>query len=439
LFGALPRWARVRMLSAMDRPPACDRQFTASRFRSFLASFVPQRGGSSAVEYALLFVGILLVVAAGYRVLGKGLKHAATVAEATFHGNAEYTSGNGNALGGGGITSGSGGGDSICDGRSCGAPGACFVAGTLVATPEGARPIESLRAGDLVLARGAPGGDVQPRSIATTYIRPAHSLVDVHVMTVDGAREAIRCTVDHLYFTSDLGWMGAADLRAGQTLLDSAGREVQVTRVMPIAQEAWVYNFEVDVDHTYFVGRSEVWVHNPDGCGPNNHSDNTTFTGPVTGPVLGNGGGGGAQASPGQSIINPTNSHDLSLPHEFHAGMFNDIAGDQYNHYTVPPGAGLDYQPPNTFNYVQGTTHNIHIFPDGTQLTTTSTVTAGNTHPLTHAQFGTYNDVGGSQTNHYGADYGHDLTPDGSTHNDVGGDQYNYYHHQDNNYSRPHP
>jgi len=275
-----------------------------SRFYAFVMRLLGDRRGVSTIEYGLLLAAILLAAAAGYRALGKKNAAAIEVAEATFHGDTQWNSGNGagsvgggssgsggGSVGGGG-SSGSGGGssgggsapgDTICDGRSCGLPGGgCFVAGTLVATPSGERPIESLHVGDLVLARSESESDdaVSARAIATTYVRPGHSLVDVHVETADGTLETIRSTPDHLYFAQLYGWVAAADLAPGETLSDSSGREIRVTKVVPIPQEAPVYNFEVDVDHTYFVGHSAAWVHNPQGCG----DGPPIYTGPVTDP-----------------------------------------------------------------------------------------------------------------------------------------------------------
>ncbi|WP_394844745.1 Hint domain-containing protein [Pendulispora brunnea] len=144
----------------------------------------------------------------------------------------------------------------------CHTEGQCFVAGTLVATPSGERPIESLAVGDLVLARGESDDVVAPRHITRTFVRAAPSLVDVIWMTIDGERERVRSTPEHPYFTLDRGWIAAEELRVNEALLDRDGHEVHVAKVLPIPQEAMVYNLEVDVDHTFFVGRTGIWVHN---------------------------------------------------------------------------------------------------------------------------------------------------------------------------------
>ncbi|WP_394828296.1 polymorphic toxin-type HINT domain-containing protein [Pendulispora albinea] len=225
----------------------------------------------SAVEYALLVVAILLVVAGGYRVLGAQNAKSVSVATATLYGHTSSNpSGGGGSIptGGGGHGS-PGGGNVVCEGASCRGPGACFVAGTLVATPSGEHPIESLREGDLVFARGeSPDDAVRARPVVRTLVRPAPSLVDVHIVHIDGEHERVRSTPDHPYRTLDRGWSVAGDLVGGDTLIERSGNEARVTKVVPIAQEASVYNLVVDVDHTYFVGHTGVLVHNGQCDGP---------------------------------------------------------------------------------------------------------------------------------------------------------------------------
>ncbi|WP_394832720.1 Hint domain-containing protein [Pendulispora rubella] len=303
-------------MNRIDRvPPTVQRRWP---FLTGIARLLPDRRGVSAIEYALLLVAVLLVVAAGYRALGgKNAKSTNNATAVLMGGEAAPVGG-----GGGGATPGGSDRDPgvVCDGRSCGAPGACFVAGTLVATPQGERPIESLKVGDQVFARSDRddrGDEAEARRISNTFVRPAPSLVDVHVITLDDAHESIRSTPEHLYFTRDRGWLGAGDLVAGETLLDRAGREVQVTKVVPIAQSAAVYNLEVESDHTYFVGRSSVWVHNqPCGTGTGTTGTGTTAAPPppVTGPVPSTGGSGSGTTPSTASTGHPSSVGGPAVP-----------------------------------------------------------------------------------------------------------------------------
>ncbi|WP_394827593.1 polymorphic toxin-type HINT domain-containing protein [Pendulispora albinea] len=264
--------------------------------------------GASSVEYVLLLVGILLAVAGGFRALGGANAIAANHTTAVLFG--------GQAPIGGSLEWGSSG--AACNALGCITPGGnCFVAGTQVATPSGERAIESLRAGDLVLARGELDDAVTARPILRTFVRPAPSLVDVHVVTDDGARETIRSTPEHLYFAHIYGWLPASDLRPGEMLLDRAGRDVRVTKVAAVAQEAVVYNVEVDVDHTYFVGHSAVWVHNPPGCGGE----------PATAP-----GQGGQAPAPGQGGQTPPPDPGEQPPPQRDRQFVDDFPDDYRQH-----------------------------------------------------------------------------------------------------------
>ena len=140
--------------------------------------------------------------------------------------------------------------------------GSCFAAGTPLLTPEGSRPIEALRPGDLVLAapEGNPEGPVTPRLVEQVF-RAESALVTLEV----GGR-SIRTTAEHPFWVEGRGWTKAADLIAGDRLRCADGRRVVVAGVRDAGEIAAVYNLRVAADHTYFVGAREwgfsVWAHN---------------------------------------------------------------------------------------------------------------------------------------------------------------------------------
>ena len=83
----------------------------------------------------------------------------------------------------------------------------CFVAGTLVSTPQGRRPIEQLEAGDKVLTSDGV------MRINKLVRNTAKQLVEVKL----GNGKTIRCTPEHPFFT-DAGWVCAKNL-AGRRLI----------------------------------------------------------------------------------------------------------------------------------------------------------------------------------------------------------------------------
>ena len=135
----------------------------------------------------------------------------------------------------------------------------CFVAGTLVATEDGQKPIEEIQAGDKVLSENPETGEVAYKTVEETYENETTELVHVFV---NG--EEIITTPSHPFYVPKLGWTLAIKLRAGDILVLSNGEYVVVEAIQHELLESpiKVYNFEVEDFHTYFVGESSVLVHN---------------------------------------------------------------------------------------------------------------------------------------------------------------------------------
>ena len=144
----------------------------------------------------------------------------------------------------------------------------CFVAGTKVITANGPVAIENVRDDDEVLTRDAknPSAPVEYRPVLQLYRHTVRRLEDVTVIGSDGRSETFRCTPEHPFYVEGPGWTIAGDLAAGEKLLEPDGREATVasTAVEDHPEGVEVYNFEVEEDHSYFVGdgTDAVWVHN---------------------------------------------------------------------------------------------------------------------------------------------------------------------------------
>lgn len=87
----------------------------------------------------------------------------------------------------------------------------CFAAGTPVLTPDGVKPIEELRAGDLVLARDEHNatGELEPKVIEETK-RGESAVLE---LTVHG--RVLRVTDLHPFYVKGSGWTPAGDLKQG--------------------------------------------------------------------------------------------------------------------------------------------------------------------------------------------------------------------------------
>lgn len=137
--------------------------------------------------------------------------------------------------------------------------GVCFVAGTPVMTEDGLKPIEDIRAGDLVWAMDPDTGEKALKQVRQTFVRETDELL--HLFVGD---EEIVTTPEHPFFVKGKGWVKARALWIGAELLLCNGESARLIhkRTEQIKTGRSVYNFEVEQFHTYFVGISEILVHN---------------------------------------------------------------------------------------------------------------------------------------------------------------------------------
>lgn len=157
-----------------------------------------------------------------------------------------------------------------CTGRGCNSPtGACFVAGTLVSTPDGTRAIETIAIGDRVHAFDETRGQVVIGDVSNAFSRSADVLVDLTVRYLDGGGEhVITGTPDHpFYLPATHSYVALGALPEGAILLTRDGVAARVESASSRLGHFVVYNFAVAKEHNYFVLGSNdppsgVLVHN---------------------------------------------------------------------------------------------------------------------------------------------------------------------------------
>jgi len=145
--------------------------------------------------------------------------------------------------------------------------GACFEAGTLVATcSDGEQPIETLKEGDQVLSRNDETGETECKAVVRTYVHDADDVARLS-MSADGGRvESLDVTLGHPFWVAGKGWTSVRDLVRGEALATAAGNaRVWVDGWVAESTTQRVFNLEIEGDHSYFVGADGVWVHND--CG----------------------------------------------------------------------------------------------------------------------------------------------------------------------------
>jgi hypothetical protein len=113
------------------------------------------------------------------------------------------------------------------------------------------------------------------QKVVALYRNTAHDLQTLEVVGEQGSSEPlgqsvqIVATDEHPFYVVDVGWTTADAIQVGQKLVGAGGAVLTV-----VANQDWkpdggvvVYNFQVEGDHTYFVGDIHaqgewVWTHN---------------------------------------------------------------------------------------------------------------------------------------------------------------------------------
>lgn len=123
----------------------------------------------------------------------------------------------------------------------------CFAAGTLVAAPGGARPIESLAAGDKVYTY--EHGALRGTSIRSVFTGAAQLLV------LQAGGKVLNTTAEHPLLTRN-GFAPAGKLKPGDEIAFLSGSDqrwaaITATRLLKV--ETPVYNLEVGQPHTFIA------------------------------------------------------------------------------------------------------------------------------------------------------------------------------------------
>lgn len=137
----------------------------------------------------------------------------------------------------------------------------CFVEGTEIATPQGLRPIEELKIGDLVLAYNE-GTGTSEQKVVTGLLRPAPRPTLVISLIGRLGPETLRVTQDHPLLVEGKGWVLASRISEGDNIVTNDGSVATVQRMRASGQIEQTYNIEVEGLHTYSVGKYGIVVHN---------------------------------------------------------------------------------------------------------------------------------------------------------------------------------
>lgn len=154
---------------------------------------------------------------------------------------------------GGGISGGGGGG------------GGCFVAGTLISTPDGGfKEIQDVQIGDVVLSYNEILHVNEYSEVLETMIH--HVTEDIYTLYIQDTQ--IEVTGIHQFYidrNGDERWIHAYDLQVGDSLRLADGTHHSIQKITKEFRTTTVYNFEVSHNHNYYVSEKRILAHNK-GC-----------------------------------------------------------------------------------------------------------------------------------------------------------------------------
>ncbi len=159
----------------------------------------------------------------------------------------------------------------------------CFIEGTVVATPEGPRAIETIEEGDEVHACSQDLTECSIQQVKKVIFGETAFFI---VLGIGG--ENILTTPNHPIYTKNEGWKKAKNIRLGDEVVGMEEGEfgakilkslfVEKKSFRRFAKPVKIYNLEVEQDHTYFAGPKRILVHN---CNIKNDFDNIKALEPV--------------------------------------------------------------------------------------------------------------------------------------------------------------
>ncbi len=141
---------------------------------------------------------------------------------------------------------------------------ASFSADTLIATPDGDKPISEIEVGDVILAYSEATEEVDIYHVSATHTQRHDTTLDI---TIDG--ETLHTTDEHPFYVvrdNQEQWVEAQDLHIGDAILSALGETGIVEDIIIIDQPQMMYNLTVALVATYMVGDGQWLVHNVNYC-----------------------------------------------------------------------------------------------------------------------------------------------------------------------------
>jgi len=137
-----------------------------------------------------------------------------------------------------------------------------FAKDTLVTTNKGlVKIIQDIQVGDLVLTRNEDSGEHEYKPVI--HLIHNEEMKKALLIKLSNGK-VINATPGHLIFVGG-EWISAEKIRSGGSIY-SLDKKVVVESVSISREKVSVYNFTVEGNHNYFVGKNGVLVHNISPC-----------------------------------------------------------------------------------------------------------------------------------------------------------------------------
>ena len=147
-------------------------------------------------------------------------------------------------------------------------------------TADSLKDIEDVEVGDYVLAENPETGEQEYKEVVNTYTHEKDVIVHIYV-----GDEEIETTREHPFYVEETRFVQAGSLKPGDILRLADGRNLEVREVETehLSEPVYVYNFEVEDYHTYYVSGLGVLVHNMCSVDPNSGipSGSSSVPGPL--------------------------------------------------------------------------------------------------------------------------------------------------------------
>lgn len=146
--------------------------------------------------------------------------------------------------------------------------GGCFLPGTKILMADGTeKNIEDIVEGDMILTYRHPlDKTLVPARVKQTF---KHIVSEYWIVN-----DRLKITPVHRVLLNN-GWQMIGEAKPGDTLLDSEGNTVVIETIEPVRELVEVFNFEVEIYHTYIA--NGIYVHNDKGGVRETFADNVAF------------------------------------------------------------------------------------------------------------------------------------------------------------------